>query len=57
VNDYVLAVQPLLVEELTRLSWAALQAIHSVFLPPAESGHFNGRDPISLKKLTKGDAR
>ena len=56
VDDYVLAIQPSSVDELTHLSRAALRAIHSVFLSPDKSGHLDGRDPISLKKLNKGMA-
>eukprot|EP00978_Attheya_sp_CCMP212_P022090 scaffold65439_cov46-Attheya_sp.AAC.2 len=36
---------------------AALHAIHGIFPPPAVSGHVGGKDPISVKKLEKGDAR
>jgi hypothetical protein len=40
-----------------RVSRATLHAIHSIFPSPAESGHLGGKDPISQKKLEKGDAR
>jgi hypothetical protein len=58
VDDYVLAV----VENddrtlLRRVSRATLHAIHSMFPPPEVSGHTGGKDPISRKKLEKGDAR
>jgi hypothetical protein len=58
VDDYVLAV----VENddrtlLRRVSRATLHAIHSIFPPPEVSGHTGGKDPISRKKLEKGDAR
>jgi hypothetical protein len=58
VDDYVLA----LVENeertlIRRVSRATLHAIHSIFPPPEVSGHVGGKDPISRKKLEKGDAR
>ncbi len=36
---------------------ATLHAIHSVFPPPCETGDLSAKDPISEKKLEKGDAR
>ena len=39
-----------------RVSRATLHAIHSIFPPPEVSGHKGGKDPISRKKLEKGDA-
>jgi hypothetical protein len=58
VNDFILA----LVENedrtlIRRVSRATLHAIHSIFPPPEISGHLGGKDPISMKKLAKGDAR
>jgi len=58
VDDFVLAV----VENndrslIRRVSRATLHAIHSIFPPPDISGHHGGKDPISRKKLEKGDAR
>jgi hypothetical protein len=58
VDDYVLGV----VENadrtlIRRVSRATLHAIHSIFPPPEVSGHIGGKDPISRKKLEKGDAR
>jgi hypothetical protein len=58
VDDYILAV----VESddrslIRRVSRATLHAIHSIFPPPESSGHVGGKDPISRKKLEKGDAR
>jgi hypothetical protein len=58
VDDYVLGV----VENedrtlIRRVSRATLHAIHSIFPPPEVSGHVGGKDPISRKKLEKGDAR
>ena len=40
-----------------RVSGATLHAMHSIFPPPEISGHQGGKDPISRKKLEKGDAR
>jgi hypothetical protein len=42
---------------LGRVTKAALHGIHSIFPPPDITGHVGGKDPISLKKLQKGDAR
>ena len=39
------------------VSRCALHGIHALFPPPDVSGHDGGRDSISIKKLTKGDAR
>lgn len=36
---------------------ATLHAIHAVFPPPDVSGHKDGRDSVSERKLKKGDAR
>lgn len=40
-----------------RVSRATLHAIRSMFPPPEMSGHVGGKDPVSQKKLEKGDAR
>lgn len=58
VDDYILAA----VEDhtgtlLQRAGRAALHTIHGLFPPPERSGHLNGKDPISLKKLEAGDAQ
>jgi hypothetical protein len=42
---------------LGRISRAALHGIHSIFPSPAVTGHTDGKDPISLKKLLRGDAQ
>jgi hypothetical protein len=42
---------------LDRVTKAALHGIHSIFPPPTVTGHVGGKDPISLKKLQRGDAR
>ena len=57
VDDYVLGV--LENDDRTlirRVSRATLHAINSIFPPPEVSGHIEGKDPISRKKLKKGDA-
>jgi hypothetical protein len=58
VDDFILAA----VENeegtlLMRTARAALHSIHGVFPPPSTSGHKGGKDPVSEKKLEKGDAR
>jgi hypothetical protein len=40
-----------------RFARATLYVIHSIFPPPVITGHTGGKDPISLKKLEKGDAK
>jgi hypothetical protein len=57
VDDFIIA----LVENanrtlIQRVSRAALFGIHAIFPPPSISGHAGGKDPISQKKLEKGDA-
>ncbi len=42
---------------LGRITKAALHGIHAIFPPPKITGHIGGKDPISLKKLERGDAR
>jgi hypothetical protein len=58
VDDYCLAA----VENhertlLRRVSRAALHTIHSIFPPPEATGHTNGKDSISRKKVERGDVR
>jgi hypothetical protein len=58
VDDFILAA----VEDesgnlLLHTARAALHSIHGVFPPPSVSGHKGGKDPVSEKKLIKGDAR
>ena len=58
VDDFILsAVQNNTGTLLGRISRAALHGIHSMFPPASVTGHTDGKDPISLKKLEKGDAR
>jgi hypothetical protein len=42
---------------LGRITRAALHGIHAIFPPPDVTGHIGGKDPISLKKLQRGDAQ
>ena len=58
VDDYCLAA----VENhertlLKRVSRAALHTIHAIFPPPAVTGHVDGKDSISRKKVERGDVR
>ena len=46
VDDFILSTQPESPEELKELSRTDLAAIYSVFPPPKESGHVNGRDLV-----------
>lgn len=58
VDDFVQAVvQDRQGELLETVARASLHAIHSIFPPPSASGHPGAKDPISEKKLAKGDAR
>ena len=58
VDDYILAaVESPDGSALLRTGRAALHTIHGLFPPPARSGHVDGKDPISFKKLEAGDAR
>ena len=50
VDDFIQIVQSNDPNVLRHCSRAVLHAIHSVFPPPAITGH-NGEDPISIKKL------
>jgi hypothetical protein len=58
VDDYILAaVEDSSGTHLSSISRAALHGIHAIFPSPTVTGHVNGKDPISQKKLDKGDAR
>ena len=57
VDYFILATQPYSSEDLNELSRTALADICSFFPTPKESGHVNGRDPVSEKKINKGDGR
>jgi hypothetical protein len=54
VDDFIQLAQTTDPTQLRHLSRAILTAIHSVFPPPSVTGH-DGEDPVSLKKLQKGD--
>eukprot|EP00978_Attheya_sp_CCMP212_P001508 scaffold3149_cov26-Attheya_sp.AAC.3 len=57
VDHFILvAVEDAAGSKLDHTGRAALHAIHGIFPPPAVSGHVGGKDPISVKKLEKGDA-
>jgi hypothetical protein len=58
VDDFILAaVEDASGKFLQKTARATLHAIHSVFQPPAATGTLDAKDPISEKKLAKGDAR
>ena len=58
VDDFCLAaVEDASGTLLQRTARATLHAIHSVFPTPAATGTLDAKDPISEKKLAKGDAR
>ncbi len=58
VDDYILAaVESPDGSALQCTGRAALHTILGLFPPQDRSGHVNGKDPISLKKLEAGDAR
>jgi CRISPR/Cas system CMR-associated protein Cmr3 (group 5 of RAMP superfamily) len=42
---------------LKRVSRTALHTINSIFPPPEVTGHVNGKDSISRKKVERGDVR
>ena len=54
VDDFVQMAQTTARSALRHCSRALLHGIHSVFPPPAVTGH-TGEDPVSLKKLDEGD--
>jgi hypothetical protein len=54
VDDYVLAIlQDAACTMLRRVARATLFGIHAIFPPPEVSGHADGKDPISIKKVRK----
>ena len=57
VDDFIsTAIQDANNTFLARISWIILHNIHSVFPPPSITWHEGGKDPVSKKKLDKGDA-
>ena len=58
VDDYIIAVLSTVgIRFIRRVARASLYGIHSIFPPPIITGHTGGKDPISKKKLEKGDAK
>ena len=58
VDDYILAVLSTVgIRFVRRIARATLYGIHSIFPPPLITGHTGGKDPISIKKLERGDAK
>jgi hypothetical protein len=58
VDDFILAaVEDTKGTLLKRTARATLHAIHSVFQPPSSTNMPGAKDPVSEKKLAKGDAR
>ena len=54
VDDFIQLAQTTEEEALRHCSRAVLHGIHSVFPPPKVTGH-NGEDPVSIKKILKGE--
>jgi hypothetical protein len=54
IDDFIQLAQTTDPKKLRHLARAVLQGIHSVFPPPAVTGHA-GEDPVSIKKLKQGD--
>jgi len=59
IDDFcqLLAIQGIPDAAITTATRSPLHSIHAIFPPPNITGHTNGKDPISKKKLEKGDAR
>ena len=56
VDDFIAATNNGSPQHLRKLSRAMLHAIHSVFPPPDITGHVGG-DPVSIKKIEKGEGK
>ena len=54
VDDFIAATNEISEDHLRKFSRAMLLGVHSVFPPPAFTGH-QGEDPISQKKLKQGE--
>lgn len=54
IDDFINLAQTTDVNELRHISRAVLHGIHSIFPPPAVTGH-DGEDPVALQKLMQGD--
>ena len=58
VDNYILAaIESPDGSALQRIGRVALHTIHSLFPPPDRSGHVDGKDPISLRKLEASNVR
>jgi hypothetical protein len=56
VNDFCNAATQLLDgSHIPMIIWASIHGVHAIFLEPAVTGHQNGKDPLSNKKLKQGD--
>jgi hypothetical protein len=53
VDDYIAMAQS--VTALSYITRAMLHGIESIFPPPSQSGHKDGKHPISEKKAAKGE--
>ncbi|MHA7856388.1 hypothetical protein [Marinobacter shengliensis] len=57
IDDFInMAMQDNSQDLLGAINKVTMHNIHAFFPPPAVSGHTQGKDPISQKKLAKGDA-
>ena len=56
VDDFIAGTNNLSNENLRLISRAMLHGIHSVFPPPKVTGH-SGGDPVSIKKIEKGEGK
>ena len=56
VDDFFGATNDLSKDNLNQLTRAMLHGIHAIFPPPTITGH-PGEDPVSIKKLQKGEGR
>ncbi len=54
VDDFIAGTNDLSQPNLQQMARAVLHGVHSIFPPPAVSGH-NGEDPVSHGKLLKGE--
>ena len=56
-NNILATVEDRTGTRLLHVSRAAMHTIHGLFPSPEQSGHLNGKDPISQKKLEASDAQ
>jgi hypothetical protein len=58
VDDYIVAVLSNTgIKFIKRLARSVLYGIHSIFPPPEVTGHTGGKNPVSIKKLERGDGK